>query len=76
MELDNHQDHVDATDQITQPKMNVIPGKTAEPYFDFKYYRDKISDLNALKCLDLYLERTHNYVTASPTKEAKENDAI
>ena len=51
--------------------MNVIPEKSAEPYFDFKCYRDKISDLNALKCLDLYLERTH--VTA---KSSKENDAI
>lgn len=25
------------------------------PNFDFKIYRDKISDLNALRCLDQYL---------------------
>ena len=30
-----------------------------KPIFDFKTYQDKISNHNALKCLNLYLEQTN-----------------
>ena len=37
-------DDTDMKDEIDSP-----------PDFDFEIYRDKISDLNALRCLELYL---------------------
>ena len=40
-----------------------IEGKSAIALnFDFKSYRDRISDLNALRCLELYLKKENKTV--------------